>query len=48
MAHYFKLATLQATIAHAFDKKDAGLKTAGRGVETAIYLPESNLLRYSF
>jgi len=32
VAHYFKLATLQATIAHSFDKKVAGLKTrAGRG-----------------
>jgi len=29
VAHYFKLATLQATIAHAFDKKDAGLKNCG-------------------
>jgi len=32
VAHYFKLATLQATIAHSFDKKMAGLKLAGRGM----------------
>jgi len=38
VAHYFKWATLQETIAYHFDKKVAGLKTRTGGGYGASYL----------